>query len=288
MILKIDISVSLLLMLTVNLVNADYWRTTNFIIPITKQFVAKFRVDSRLRCFEQCSTHFSSLLVNIQDGDCFCLTSHPDSNWTGGEVTLISFMSRRSEQSDCISKGYTIYHALGVCIKYIASRKTWQEAKRHCNQDGGYLINLNTLEKYTASLNIMISEFQKPPDCISKEYTIYPELGNCIRYINTRKTWLDAERHCNQDGGYLINVDTEAKFNVSIDIALTTNQWHIYVGGFTTFWDAENTEYYWTRGSVLDRFWASDSNDMGGNSDVMLKQTQYNLPNGLYHQQPVA
>ncbi|ESO90428.1 hypothetical protein LOTGIDRAFT_164009 [Lottia gigantea] len=99
-------------------------------------------------------------MVAIQDGVCYCLNPRPTLPGFGEQINLPSVYSRTPEV--CISKGYQSLPDLGICVKYFTFKATWTDAKDHCNQDGGYLINLNTDKKYTTIMKMTANSEDLP------------------------------------------------------------------------------------------------------------------------------
>ncbi|ESO90430.1 hypothetical protein LOTGIDRAFT_164012 [Lottia gigantea] len=91
--------------------------------------------------------------------------------------------------------------------------------------------------------------------CRYKGYEILTKLGICIKYSNISVRWDDARGLCNQDGGYLINLNTAAKATAILNMSLAYNVDLIHIGGYMSIF---TTWYNWTRGGVIDgQFWAA-------------------------------
>ncbi|XP_046582953.1 snaclec anticoagulant protein subunit A-like [Haliotis rubra] len=81
-------------------------------------------------------------------------------------------------RDDC-DKGYTWYRSLGLCYKIYNSTETWFQANHTCNQDGGYLIKVDSTG---------INEFMNK---ISDYYSVFIWLGGVQDDLSGKWTWTD-------------------------------------------------------------------------------------------------
>ncbi|ESO83630.1 hypothetical protein LOTGIDRAFT_169100 [Lottia gigantea] len=93
-------------------------------------------------------------IATIKDGRCYCFKLNSDTQ--RGNVALSSFFVKTAEETDCVSEGYTMYSGLGVCIKYSGtSKKDFPGAQETCNQDGGYLMKIDSQTKINTSMSLV-------------------------------------------------------------------------------------------------------------------------------------
>ncbi|ESO83628.1 hypothetical protein LOTGIDRAFT_169098 [Lottia gigantea] len=93
-------------------------------------------------------------IATIQDGRCYCFKLNSDT--PRGNVALSSFFVKTAREADCVSKGYNVYSSLGVCIKFSGnSKKDFPGAQETCNQDGGYLIKVDSQTKINTAMSLV-------------------------------------------------------------------------------------------------------------------------------------
>ncbi|ESO90429.1 hypothetical protein LOTGIDRAFT_123227, partial [Lottia gigantea] len=69
----------------------------------------------------------------------------------------------------------------------------------------------------------------------------------CVKYFTFKANWGNAKGHCNHDGGYLINLNTDKKYTTIMK--MTANSVDLYyIGGFT---DGYPVDFKWTKGGSV-------------------------------------
>ncbi|XP_046572173.1 C-type lectin lectoxin-Lio3-like [Haliotis rubra] len=82
------------------------------------------------------------------------------------------------KEDDC-DKGYTWYRSLGLCYKIYTSTKSWFQANHTCNQDGGYLIKVDSL-----GINAFMNK-------ISDSYSAFVWVNGLEDSVTGKWTWSD-------------------------------------------------------------------------------------------------
>ncbi|XP_060583886.1 C-type lectin domain family 6 member A-like [Ruditapes philippinarum] len=97
--------------------------------------------------------------------------------------------------------------------------------------------------------------------------------GFCIKFYSDKKVKKEAEKHCQKDGGHLVNIDSELKYNdvSSLLTDLNTNRW-IWIDGHRK---DVSSPWKYTYGSQKGFFKWSISEPHNGSNDLCLFITLY-------------
>ncbi|KAH3733549.1 hypothetical protein DPMN_039978 [Dreissena polymorpha] len=99
------------------------------------------------------------------------------------------------------------------------SRVCWFEKHDACNRTG----------EQTVENDNNVCEGRCP-----LSYTFYNATNSCLKYSKEKLNQNAAEKVCKQDGGHLLNTDTEGKWNASVSIALSNNVGVVWIDGTRT------------------------------------------------------